>query len=329
MQTPTWRQAMKTAFTDLDELLAFLELDKNRLNLPIGNSDPFSLRVPRGFVALMKPGDPNDPLLLQVLPSGREAIAQPGFNNNPVGDLESQSVPGILHKYHGRALILASGACAVHCRYCFRRHYPYHGGTASPRQWQDILGYLKADPSIREVILSGGDPLMLQDERLAEWFANLAGIPHLQRLRLHTRLPVVLPERITPHLIELLSGLALPTVVVLHVNHPNELSPALTSATRKMHRNNITLLNQAVLLKDVNDSRETLTTLSEKLFAAGILPYYLHLLDRVQGSAHFEVPEPEARKLYRALLAKLPGYLVPKLVKEITGQTSKTPLGIS
>ncbi|MGD8588722.1 MAG: EF-P beta-lysylation protein EpmB [Chromatiales bacterium] len=317
---------MSEAFTELPSLLAFLELEPRQLDLMLDDSTGFGLRVPQGFAAQMRKGDPADPLLLQVLPSAQEQLAVPGFAPDPVGDLQAQAVPGILHKYHGRALIMATGACAVHCRYCFRRHYPYTDGIAAPRRWQAILEYLQADRSIREVILSGGDPLLVSDTRLAEWIRQLADIQHLQRLRLHTRLPVVLPQRVTSELLELLCESDLSPVVVLHVNHPNELSQPVLEAIASLKGTGALLLNQSVLLRRVNDSAEVLASLSERLFASGVLPYYLHLLDRVQGAAHFEVVESHALELYRLLLTSLPGYMVPKLVREMAGRASKTPM---
>lgn len=329
MQAPDWQQALKQAFSELDELLRYLKLTEQELKSPLKNPESFGLRVPREFADLIRKGDPSDPLLLQVLPSGLEAITHPFFKTDPVGDLEARTVPGLLHKYQGRVLIMATGACAVHCRYCFRRHYPYTGATASPQKWQGILDYLRTDPSIREVILSGGDPLMLEDDRLGEWIEQLAGISQLQRLRLHTRLPVVLPQRITGGLMDLLSRSPLQPVIVLHINHPRELSPALITATRTLQAAGITLLNQSVLLRGVNDSEQTLITLSEALFAGGILPYYLHMLDRVAGASHFEVSTEKAKKLHREMRQNLPGYLVPKLVREISGKGSKTPLDLT
>ena len=317
---------MSEAFTDIGSLLEFLELDADRLPSTLAKETGFELRVPRGFAAQIRKGDPADPLLLQVLPSVQELLDAPGFSADPVGDLPAQAAPGILHKYHGRVLLIATGACAVHCRYCFRRHYPYAEGSASPRQWRAILQYLEADTSIQEVILSGGDPLLLSDARLAEWFYQLSRIEHLQRIRLHTRLPVVLPQRITPELVTLLHQCRLKPVLVLHVNHPNELAEPVIEAVTRLKQSGVPLLNQSVLLRAVNDSVEVLTELSERLFAAGVLPYYLHLLDRVQGAAHFEVAEATARALHQGLLAALPGYLVPRLVREIAGRVSKTPL---
>jgi EF-P beta-lysylation protein EpmB len=326
LQASDWRLALTNAFTELAPLLAFLELDNSQLDPGLPLATGFSMRVPRGFAAQMRKGDPKDPLLLQVLPTAEELRKQPGFNANPVGDLQAQASPGILHKYDGRALLIATGACAVHCRYCFRRHYPYAEGSAAPRRWDNIMHYLREDRSIREVILSGGDPLMLSDARLNEWFRQLDTIDHLQRVRLHTRLPIVLPERVTPALLEQLQQSRLKPVIVVHSNHPNELSEPVVDAIRRLKQTGVLLLNQSVLLKHVNDSLEILTSLSERLFAAGILPYYLHLLDRVQGAAHFEVDEASARALQQGLLASLPGYLVPKLVREIAGEASKTPL---
>jgi EF-P beta-lysylation protein EpmB len=324
LQTPLWRQALSEAFTNPADLLRYLELDEHT-TLPAIHRE-FGLRVPRGFAASMAKGNPRDPLLLQVLPTPAEQQPHVGFSHNPVGDLEAQSAPGLLHKYHGRALVIASGACAVNCRYCFRRHYPYAQSVASPRLWLDIIERLKDDPSIREVILSGGDPLMVSDERLAAWLAQLAQIPHIKRLRLHSRLPVVLPERVTPELAGLLSQTTLQTLLVIHANHPNELSEPVIEALTTLRRQGVTLLNQSVLLKGVNDSAQVLESLSERLFEAGVMPYYLHLLDRVAGAAHFEVAEPQAQAIYRELLARLPGYLVPKLVREIPGEASKTPV---
>ncbi|MEJ2396337.1 MAG: EF-P beta-lysylation protein EpmB [Candidatus Thiodiazotropha sp.] len=326
MQTPAWQQALTEAFTDLPSLLAYLELEQTPLAAELLAARQFSLRVPRAFADLMQPGDPLDPLLRQVLPLAEETAQLPGFSENPVGDREAEVTPGLLHKYPGRALIVATGACAVHCRYCFRRHYPYASGSASPRQWSAILDYLQTHPEIEEVILSGGDPLMVSDERLADWLAQLAALPHLKRLRLHTRLPVVLPLRITPALVELLSASRLQTLVVIHANHANELSVDVERSLTTLKAAGITLLNQAVLLKGVNDTVASLTDLSESLFRLGVLPYYIHLLDRVAGAAHFEVEEQQAVTLLQAVQKRLPGYLVPKLVREIPGELSKTPI---
>jgi EF-P beta-lysylation protein EpmB len=329
LQTPVWRQALTDCFTDLPSLLAYLRLDETLLPTLWQPAHGFNLRVPKGFVDLMRPGDPHDPLLRQVLPLALENAGAPGFTQDPVGDQASESVPGLLHKYRGRALVVATGACAVHCRYCFRRHYPYAEGSAPPRRWAAILDYLHAHPELEEVILSGGDPLMVSDGQLAGWVQQLAALPRLKRLRLHTRLPVVLPQRVTPELVEHLAGSRLQTLVVIHANHPNELSQTVASALARFKEAGLQLLNQSVLLKGVNDNTDTLARLSERLFECGVLPYYLHLLDRVAGAAHFEVDEAQARTLLKALQGRLPGYLVPRLVREIAGECAKTPVAYS
>jgi len=322
-QTPAWQQELACAISDPAELLAALHLDPAWLPAAQGAAQLFPLRVPRGFVARMRRGDPRDPLLRQVLPLAEEHLAAPGFSTDPVGDLAAMASPGVLHKYQGRVLLTATGACAVHCRYCFRRHFPYTESSAGTDHWQAALDYLAQEPSLREVILSGGDPLTLSERRLAEFIRAAAGIAHLERLRIHTRLPVVLPERITPELVRTLSSTRLSTVVVIHANHANEIDDAVIDALAPMRAAGVTLLNQSVLLRDVNDSAGALVALSETLFAAGVLPYYLHLLDRVQGAAHFEVPEDEARALMQQLTSQLPGYLVPRLVREIAGAPAK------
>jgi EF-P beta-lysylation protein EpmB len=322
-QTPAWQQELARAISDPAELLAALHLDPAWLPAAQAAARLFPLRVPRGFVARMRRGDPRDPLLRQVLPLAEEHLAAPGFSTDPVGDLAAMASPGVLHKYQGRVLLTATGACAVHCRYCFRRHFPYTESSAGTDHWQAALDYLAQEASLREVILSGGDPLTLSDRRLAEFIRAAAGIAHLERLRIHTRLPVVLPERITPELVRTLSSTRLSTVVVIHANHANEIDDAVIEALARLRAAGVTLLNQSVLLRDVNDSAGALVALSETLFAAGVLPYYLHLLDRVQGAAHFEVPEDEARALMQQLTSRLPGYLVPRLVREIAGAPAK------
>lgn len=321
-----WQRALADAITDPDELLGMLGLEKSALPQALAAAGKFPLRVPRGFVARMRHGDPLDPLLLQVLPVAAELIPQTGFTTDPVGDLASRRVPGLLQKYAGRALLVATGACAVHCRYCFRRHFPYHDESASSNAWQPALEHLAADSSVHEVILSGGDPLSLSDRRLAQLTNALQAIPHIRRLRIHTRQPVVLPERVDAGLIDWLSQVRMQKVVVLHVNHAREIDASVQRACRDLAAAGATLLNQSVLLAGVNDSHDALAALSEALFAAGVLPYYLHLLDRVCGASHFAVPEDVAIGLLEELLARLPGYLVPKLVREIPGMPSKTPV---
>jgi len=322
---PDWRRAFRDAITDPHELLALLGLDALRERLP-ADCREFPLRVPRGFVARMQPGDAADPLLRQVLPLDDEYRPVPGFTLDAVGDLASRGASGVLHKYQGRALLIATGSCAVHCRYCFRRHFPYSDELAATGRWAAALDYLRDDDSISEVILSGGDPLSLATTKLAELTEQLARIPHVRRLRIHTRLPVVLPERIDAELLAWLERQPWPVVFVLHANHGNEIDATVQDACAALRTRGAQMLNQAVLLRGVNDGAEALAELSERLFAAGVLPYYLHQLDRVQGAAHFEVPDVEAHALIETLRVRLPGYLVPRLVREMAGAPYKLPL---
>ena len=325
-QPVRWQQLWREAVTDPRELLALLGLaDRAGELLPAADTG-FALRVPRGFVARMRHGDPADPLLRQVLPQAAELGEVPGFTRDAVGDLAARSANGVLHKYDGRALLVATGSCAVHCRYCFRRHFPYTQETAAANRWSEALGHLRADRSIAEVILSGGDPLSLSTAKLAELGDALAAIPHVRRLRIHTRLPIVLPERVDGEFRHWLAALPLQRVVVLHANHPAEFDAAVDVACAGLRDAGASLLNQAVLLRGVNDDADVLAGLSERAFAAGVLPYYLHQLDRVAGAAHFEVADEHALALVDALRRRLPGYLVPRLVREIAGEPSKTPL---
>ena len=320
-----WRQHLAAAVRDLDELLGLLELDAGILGVgaTAQASRRFPLRVPRGFVARMRPGDSNDPLLRQVLPASAEDDEVAGFTTNPVGELGLVRGDGLLSKYHGRALLVATGACAVHCRYCFRRHFPYEDERSDDRGFANALAAIAGDATVDEVILSGGDPLILSDHRLTALADNIARIPQIRRLRIHTRMPVVLPERVDEALIEWLTVYPLPVVVVIHTNHPNEIDDTVIRALGALGTAGATLLNQAVLLRGVNDSTEVLGELSKRLFDCGVLPYYLHLLDRVSGAAHFEVEEERALEIMESLKARLPGYLVPRLVREIEGAPSK------
>lgn len=318
-----WQTELARAVTDPAELISLLGLDAGLLPAAQAAAKLFPLRVPRGYIARMQPGDPQDPLLRQVMPLGEECSATDGFVTDPVGDLGAMVVPGVLHKYEGRVLLTATGACAVHCRYCFRRHFPYDDSNAAAAHWMDALGYVERDPSIMEVILSGGDPLTLSDRRLAEFVARLESIDHVRRLRIHTRLPVVLPERIDEALLQWLGATRLKTVVVVHVNHGNELDARVASACAALRDSGAVLFNQSVLLRGANDSVQALAQLSEKLFDAGVTPYYLHLLDKVAGAAHFDVSDEAAKQLMAQLSARLPGYLVPRLVREVTGAPAK------
>lgn len=321
-----WRQAWREAVRDPRELLDMLGLGQLAATLSDGAATRFPLRVPRGFVARMRHGDPADPLLRQVLPILEEDRIVPGFGLDAVGDADARRGGGVIHKYNGRALLIATGSCAVHCRYCFRRHYPYAEDTAAAAGWREAVELIRADASIHEVILSGGDPLSLATHKLAELTDALRGIPHLRRLRLHTRLPVVLPERVDAGLLDWLHGLPWPVAVVVHANHASEFDDSVDAALAALRGAGATLLNQAVLLRGVNDTVDALAALCERGHAAGVLPYYLHQLDRVAGAAHFEVADAEALVLHAGLAARLPGYLVPKLVREVAGQPGKTPL---
>lgn len=323
-QTSDWQTALAGAVTDPAELLTALDLDQALLPAALRAATSFPLRVPWSYIKRMRPGDPNDPLLRQVLPLSEEMLLQAGYGQDPVGDLAAMVAPGVLHKYYGRVLLTVTGACAVHCRYCFRRHYPYEDANPGGDHWSAALAYIKSDPEITEVILSGGDPLVLNDRRLADLTTRLAAIPHIRRLRIHSRLPVVLPERITDELLAWLADMRPAPVVVIHANHASEIDGDVVRACRRLSYAGATVLNQSVLLRGVNDTVDALAGLSERLFAAGVLPYYLHLLDRVQGAAHFDVLDGEARALYAALAARLPGYLVPRLVREEAGAPGKS-----
>jgi len=320
-----WRQQWRDAVTDPLELLALLGLDHLSGLLPEADAG-FALRVPRAFVARMRPGDARDPLLLQVLPQLAELDRAEGFVVDAVGDMAAREAQGVLHKYHGRALLIASGSCAINCRYCFRRHFPYGEEMAAAGQWRRALDHLGSDPSITELILSGGDPLALATSKLEELSAGLTELPQITRLRIHTRLPVVLPDRVDLAMTRWLSGLPLQKVVVLHANHAREIDDSVVEACHRLREAGCTLLNQSVLLRGVNDHASTLAELSETLFAAGVMPYYLHQLDRVQGAAHFEVDDQQALTLVDELRNRLPGYLVPRLVREVAGAPSKLPL---
>ncbi|MCG3201751.1 MAG: L-lysine 2,3-aminomutase [Gammaproteobacteria bacterium] len=325
VQPAGWQQELAQGIADPLELLRLLDLAPRMLAEHVLIDTPFATKVPRAFAARMRRGDPGDPLLRQVLPIAAETRAAPGYVADPVGDLAAEAVPGVLHKYEARALLIATGACAVHCRYCFRRQFPYAGSHAARDRWAAALDYLRGDGSIREVILSGGDPLTLGDARLAELVQALEDIRHLQRLRLHTRLPIVLPTRVDDRLLGWLARSRLQKVVVVHANHPNEIDDRVVEAVRRLAGVGVTLLNQAVLLAGVNDEVGALCGLSEALFAAGVLPYYLHLLDPVIGASHFDVPRSRALQIMGELRASLPGYLVPRMVRELAGSRAKVP----
>ncbi len=322
-QDADWKKALATAIRRPDELLQAVGLRAQQLPESIDGTTDFPLRVPWAYVERMRHGDPNDPLLRQVLALRRERETLAGYGLDPVGDGPATRHPGLLQKYHGRALIITTGACPIHCRYCFRRHFPYGEARAGMDGWRDTLAPIAADTRINEVILSGGDPLNLDTPRLRTLGEGLREIPHIRRLRIHSRMPVVLPARIDDELLAWLAGLPWPTVLVIHANHGNEIDAGVARGLRRLQAAGATLLNQSVLLRGVNDSIGALADLSEGLFEAGVLPYYLHLLDRVQGAAHFAVDDARARGLVERLRRQLPGYLVPRLVREQAGAPYK------
>ena len=315
MQHRNWKNILQQASPSPDELLSELEIENSSLISRQANKD-FPLRVPAGFINKMRKNDPADPLFKQIWPSAEEEIDKIGFSEDPLNEVNRQTAPGLLHKYQGRVLLVLTGACAIHCRYCFRRHFPYSDSNPSGENLQKAIEYLHKDTSITEVILSGGDPLSISDERLSELVSRLAEIPHLKRLRIHTRFPVVVPERINETCLDWLTRTHLQLAIVLHVNHANELDKSVEQAILKLRNHNISLFNQSVLLKGINDSARALVDLSEALFSYGIIPYYLHLLDPVSGASHFEVNESSARLLMQKIQKRLPGYLLPKLVRE-------------
>lgn len=328
-QDTDWRSELRQAITEPEELLEILRLPKSRwLTGARLAAREFPLKVPRGFVARMKPSNPHDPLLRQVLPLAEELERVAGFTEDPVGDIPASSEPGLIHKYSGRSLMITTGACAIHCRYCFRRHFPYANSHVGGTHLNPALSSIRENTDLREVILSGGDPLMMDDQSLGRLLSQISQMSHIQRIRIHSRLPIVLPERITDSLITTLSIPDQPVIMVIHCNHSTEIDNNVQRSLLMMHLAGIRLFNQSVLLRGVNDDDKTLTDLSETLFEHHVQPYYLHLLDRVHGSAHFDIPEHQAKSLYQSIQAQLPGYLVPRLVKEIQGKPSKTTISV-
>ena len=322
-----WQRELAEAFRDPGELCRFLDLGPEVTAAATAALAGFPLLVPRAFAARMRPGDPADPLLLQVLPRPAENSAVEGFGPDPVGEAAARSGPGLVRKYAGRALALVTGGCAVNCRYCFRREFPYAESCASQAGLAVALAAVAADPSVEELILSGGDPLLVDDERLADIFRAAAAIPHLRRLRIHTRLPVVLPSRVTDELVAVLAATRLTCVVVIHANHAAELDDSVARCLGRLAAAPALLRTPAGLRAGINDSVAAQQALAERLVDIGVVPYYLHLLDRVRGAAHFDVPEAAARDLHRRLRESLPGYLVPRLVREVPGERAKVPIG--
>ena len=325
-QQKPWQRLLAEAIREPDVLLESLDIPRNKMIIAMQANKEFGLLVPESYLKKMHKGDKNDPLLRQVLPLDDEMLIVEGYVSDPVGDLKMPLSPGVLQKYQGRVLIVTTGVCAIHCRYCFRREFPYVDLNPAKNNWQLTLASITQDPSIHEVILSGGDPLVLSDEKLSSLCRQLAEIPHVKTIRFHTRLPVVLPERIDDGFLAWFSQLAVQKVVLIHANHPNEIDAVVGGKLELLVAAGATLLNQSVLLKGVNDNVEVLTSLSHRLFLYKTLPYYLHVLDKVNGAAHFDVKESTALRLMNDLREQLPGYLVPKLVREISGKRSKTPI---
>lgn len=319
-----WKTELSHCVNSIDELLNQLGLKAEDLNATEQAATEFSIKVPQSFVQLMEYGNPNDPLLKQVLPITSELQVDNNFSTDPVDESSFNPVPGIVHKYRNRVLMIISPNCAINCRYCFRRHFPYDENRQSKQQWLKALDYLKTKPEINEVIFSGGDPLAANDHFLRWLTAEIESIQHIKRLRIHTRLPVVIPSRVDDQLLNWLGNTRLKPTLVLHINHANEIDEVLRQGVDRLKKSGITVLNQSVLLKGINDNSDQLISLSEKLFDAGIMPYYLHMLDPVQGASHFDVSMDRAVEIFRQIQTELPGFLVPKLVQERAGERSKS-----
>ncbi|MGE4349452.1 MAG: EF-P beta-lysylation protein EpmB [Candidatus Berkiella sp.] len=323
-QPNTWQQSVKQLITCPTALLQFLELQPSQLAWQIDKH--FPLRVSISFAAKMQKANPHDPLLRQVLSSQEESLPTHNYTKDPLQEKAVNPIPGVLHKFKSRVLLTLTQSCPIHCRYCFRRYFPYEANRISTKTWPAIKAYLQADPSIQEIVLSGGDPLMLPDERIGEFLAYLEDVQHIKIIRFHTRFPIIIPERITPDFVNMLNQSRFKKIMIYHVNHAQELCATIKAGVSLLQQAQIPILNQSVLLKDVNDKAQTLIDLSWQLFEHGILPYYIHLLDAVEGTGHFAVDKREAFVLEQSLRHHLPGYLVPKFVKEVPGEPAKVPL---
>ena len=324
----SWQKDLRQVITDPEKLLTLLDINSTEYLQHFNAKQLFPVRVPLPFISRMKKSDFNDPLLKQVMPLSDEYIMSDGFSTDPLEEHDTVA-EGLLHKYKNRVLMIVRAGCAINCRYCFRRHFPYQDNSPNKQRWQQALIYIAEHPEISEVIFSGGDPLMANDNHLTWLVEQIEAIAHVKRLRIHTRLPVVIPNRITKDLVNLLSSTRLKATMVLHINHANEIDEDFAQALEPLREARITLFNQSVLLKGVNDKSDTLITLSEKMFDIGIIPYYLHLFDPVQGAAHYDVSEEKAVRIVNEMLASLPGFLMPKLVREIAGEANKTPINLT
>jgi len=324
----SWQKELANVVTDPKKLLAAVGISPENYLQHFAARELFPVRVPRPFINRMKKGDFNDPLLKQVMPLSEEFVISDGFTEDPLEEHDTVA-EGLLHKYQHRVLMMVKSGCAINCRYCFRRHFPYQDNSPNKQRWQQALTYIEQHQEINEVIFSGGDPLMASDEHLAWLVQQLEGIPHIQRLRIHSRLAIVIPQRITPALVDLLVNSRLKATFVFHINHSNEIDSHVIKAIEPLLKARIPLFNQSVLLKDINDDVDTLSQLSETLFDVSIQPYYLHLFDKVQGVAHFDVEEQQAKEIVQQMMAKLPGFLMPKVVREIAGEANKTPINLT
>lgn len=322
-----WQKELANCFTRLDSLLDYLQITQPEIEIHSQARQLFPMRVPQPFADLMEAGNWHDPLLRQVIPLAQEFIQKDGFVDDPLQEQNSKQT-GLIHKYKSRVLLIVRGGCAVNCRYCFRRHFPYQDNHLNQSQYAKVIDYIANDVTLNEVIFSGGDPLMAKDTQLAALAQQIEHIGHIKRLRIHTRLPVVIPSRINQEFIEWISALSIKPIMVLHINHSNEVSEALVQKCQLLTSAGVLLLNQSVILKGVNDSIDALEALSESLFSANILPYYLHMLDPVKGATHFDVDKESAKVLMAGLIKRLPGFLVPKLVQELAGQPGKTPIDL-
>ncbi len=323
-----WQKDLREVITEPEKLLKMLNIAPEDYKQHFKARQLFPVRVPKSFIKRMKKGDINDPLLKQVMPLNKEFVVTEGFSQDPLQE-QTSTVEGLLHKYKNRVLMIVKPGCAINCRYCFRRHFPYQENSPNKERWRQALDYIAKHKTVSEVIFSGGDPLMASDDHLAWLVEQIEQISHVKRLRIHSRLPVVIPNRITRNLVSLLKNSRLKASIVLHINHANEIADDFVKALEPLLDARIPIFNQSVLLKGVNDNAEALIELSEKMFDSGIIPYYLHLFDRVQGAAHFDVSEEKALCIAKEMLATLPGFLMPKLVREIAGEANKTPINLT
>lgn len=328
-----WINELANAITDPEKLLNQLEISRDDWpkdqngEINFQAKAVFSQRVPQSFIDRMEKGNINDPLLRQVLPVSEELELHPDYLSDPLEE-QNNELPGLLHKYKNRALLILKGGCAVNCRYCFRRHFPYNENKGTKTVWQKSLDYIASHTELSEIILSGGDPLMAKDHEL-HWLIDKIGlIPHIKRLRIHSRLPVMIPSRITDELCSILDSTHLKVIFVSHINHANEINRDLVDAFKRLKHVDVTLLNQGVMLKGVNDSVDAQILLNETLFDVGVQPYYLHVLDKVQGAAHFYISDEQAKAIMSEMMTKVSGYMVPKLTREVSGRPSKTPLDL-